>query len=139
TLLMQPETRLFPLLTDDTVPTRTGETLLFRVDGGKASYVSPLKGDSTGSPAVNRSLETLVPLAKRAAAGRAPFGAMRDYRAAPTFAAVRWIVPPGWGLVVKVDRKEALADFYQAGKLAGFAAGLPTPAPAGPPLALWRP
>jgi len=29
-LLMRPETRLFPLLTDNTVPTRTVETLLFR-------------------------------------------------------------------------------------------------------------
>jgi PAS domain S-box-containing protein len=138
TLLMRPETRLFPLLADDTVPTRTGETLLFRVDGGKPSYVSPLKGDSAGWSAVDRSLETLVPMAKRAAAGRDTFGEILDYRAAPTFAAVRWIVPPGWGLVVKVDRAEALADFYQAGKLAGFAAGFLTLALAGLLFSLWR-
>ena len=138
TLLMRPETSLFPLLTDDTVPTRTGETLLFRVDGSNPSYVSPLKGDSAGWSAVDRSLETLVLMAKRAAAGRDTFGEMLDYRAAPTFAAVRWIVPPGWGLVVKVDREEALADFYQAGKLAGFAAGFLTLALAGLLFSLWR-
>ena len=138
TLLMRPETRLFPLLTDDTAPARTGETLLFRVDGSTASYVSPLKGDPAGGTAVARSLETLGPMAKRAAAGRDMFGEMIDYRGAPTFGAVRWIVPPGWGLVVKVDRKEALADFYQAGKLAGFAAGFLTLALAGLLFSLWR-
>ena len=138
TLLMRPETRLLPLLADDTVPTRTGETLLFRVDGGKPSYASPLKGDPAGWSAVDRSLETLMPMAKRAAAGRDTFGDILDYRGAPTFAAVRWIVPPGWGLVVKVDRAEALADFYQAGKLAGFAAGFLTLALAGLLFSLWR-
>src|SRR5215831_11465145 len=117
---------------------RTGETLLFRVDGSKVSYVSPLKGDPAGGTAVARSLETLGPMAKRAAAGRDTFGEMIDYRGAPTFGAVRWIVPPGWGLVVKVDRKEALADFYQAGKLAGFAAGFLTLALAGLLFSLWR-
>src|SRR5262250_1300644 len=138
TLLMRPETRLFPLLIDDTVPTRTGETLLFRVDGPKPSYVSPLKGDSAGWSAVDRSLQTLVPLAGRAAEGRDTFGEMLDYRAAPSFAATRWIVPPGWGLVVKVDREEALADFYQAGRLAGFAAGFLPLALAGRLFSLWR-
>jgi PAS domain S-box-containing protein len=137
-LLMRPEARLFPLLTDNTVPTRTVETLLFRLDGPKPSYVSPLKGDSAGWSAIDRSLETLAPLAKRAANGRDTFGEMLDYRAAPSFAATRWIVPPGWGLVVKVDREEALADFYQAGRLAGFAAGFLTLALAGLLFSLWR-
>jgi PAS domain S-box-containing protein len=137
-LLMRPEARLFPLLIDNTVPTRTVETLLFRTDGTKPSYVSPLKGDSAGWSAIDRSLETLAPLARRAANGRNTFGEMLDYRAAPSFAATRWIVPPGWGLVVKVDREEALADFYQAGRLAGFAAGFLTLALAGLLFSLWR-
>jgi PAS domain S-box-containing protein len=137
-LLMRPEARLFPLLIDNTVPTRTVETLLFRTDGPKPSYVSPLKGDSAGWSAIDRSLETLAPLARRAANGRDTFGEMLDYRAAPSFAATRWIVPPGWGLVVKVDREEALADFYQAGRLAGFAAGFLTLALAGLLFSLWR-
>jgi PAS domain S-box-containing protein len=137
-LVMKPEARLFPLLTDETVPTRTGETLLFRADGPKPSYVSPLKGDSAGWSAVDRSLETLVPLAQRAAEGRDTFGEMFDYRAVPVFAATRWIAPAGWGLVLKVDREEALADFYQAGKLAGFGAAFLTLALGGLLLSLWR-
>jgi two-component system, cell cycle sensor histidine kinase and response regulator CckA len=137
-LAMKPEARLFPLLTDETVPTKTGETLLFRADGPKPTYISPLKGDSAGWSAVDRSLETLVPLAKRAAEGRNTFGEMFDYRAAPVFAATRWIAPAGWGLVLKVDREEALADFYQAGKLAGFGAAFLTLALGGLLLSLWR-
>ena len=137
-LAMKPEARLFPLLNDETVPTKTGETLLFRADGPKPTYISPLKGDSAGWSAVDRSLETLVPLAKRAAEGRNTFGEMFDYRAAPVFAATRWIAPAGWGLVLKVDREEALADFYQAGKLAGFGAAFLTLALGGLLLSLWR-
>ncbi len=137
-LMMRPETRLFPLLTDDTVPTKTGETLLFRADGPKPSYISPLKGDTAGWSAVDRSLEALGPLAKRAAEGRDTFGEMFDYRAAPVFAATRWIAPAGWGLVLKVDREEALADFYQAGRLAGFGAAFLTLALGGLLFSLWR-
>ena len=137
-LMMRPESRLFPLLNDETVPTKTGETLLFRADGVKPSYISPLKGDTAGWSAVDRSLETLGPLAKRAAEGRDTFGEMFDYRAAPVFAATRWIAPAGWGLVLKVDREEALADFYQAGKLAGFGAAFLTLALGGLLLSLWR-
>jgi PAS domain S-box-containing protein len=87
---------------------------------------------------VDRSLETLVPLAKQAAEGRHSFSEMFDYRAAPVFAATRWIAPAGWGLVLKVDREEALADFYQAGKLAGFGAAFLTLALGGLLLSLWR-
>jgi PAS domain S-box-containing protein len=137
-LMMRPESRLFPLLNDETVPTKTGETLLFRADGLKTSYISPLKGDTAGWSAVDRSLEALGPLAKRAAEGRDTFGEMFDYRAAPVFAATRWIAPAGWGLVLKVDREEALADFYQAGKLAGFGAAFLTLALGGLLLSLWR-
>jgi PAS domain S-box-containing protein len=137
-LTMRPESRLFPLLNDETVPTKTGETLLFRADGVKPSYISPLKGDTAGWSAVDRSLEALGPLAKRAAEGRDTFGEMFDYRAAPVFAATRWIAPAGWGLVLKVDREEALADFYQAGKLAGFGAAFLTLALGGLLLSLWR-
>ena len=36
---------------------KTGETLLFRADGLKPSYISPLRGDTAGWSAVDRSLE----------------------------------------------------------------------------------
>ena len=55
---MKPETGLFPLLTDETVPTQTGETLLFRLDATEPSYLSPLRHSPAGWAAMSRSLET---------------------------------------------------------------------------------
>ena len=43
-------------------------------------------------------------------------------RGTPVLAAARWIQGPGWGLVLKIDRDEALEDFRQARYLTGAAA-----------------
>jgi hypothetical protein len=51
---------------------------------------------------------------------------------------VRWVAPPGWGLAHKVDRDEALSEFYRAGRLAGLAATLVVLAFAGLLATLWR-
>jgi PAS domain S-box-containing protein len=118
-LRMKPESGLFPLLTDETVPTQTGETLLFRLDSTEPSYLSPLRHPAAGWAAMSRSLETLRDLAKRAQEGRDTFGEITDYRAVSTFAATRYIAPAGWGLVLKVDRDEALTSFHEQGQLAG--------------------
>jgi PAS domain S-box-containing protein len=124
-LRMKPESGLFPMLTDETVPTQTGETLLFRLDAAEPYYLSPLRHPPAGWAAMSRSLETLRELAKRAQEGRETFGEVTDYRAVTTFAATRYIAPAGWGLVLKVDRDEALAGYHQTGQLAGaVAAGL---------------
>ena len=124
-LRMKPETGLFPLLTDETVPTQTGETLLFQLDATEPSYLSPLRHPPAGWAAMSRSLETLRDLAKRAQEGQDTFGEVTDYRAVSTLAATRYIAPAGWGLVLKVDRDEALAGYHQTGQLAGaVAAGL---------------
>jgi PAS domain S-box-containing protein len=123
-LRMKPESGLFPLLTDETVPTRTGETLLFRFDGAEPSYLSPLRHNPAGWGAVSRSLEALRNLAKAAQEGRDAFvEQLTDYRAVSTFAATRYIAPANWGLVLKVDRDEALAGFHKDSQLAGAVAG----------------
>jgi len=137
TLRMRPETRLFPLLTDET-STRTGETLLFRLDAREAAYLSPLRHEAAGWAALSRSLEALRTLAAGAGDGRGAFGEVTDYRAIPVFVAVRWIADTGWGLMLKVDREEALADFYRAGKLAGAAAAFLLLALAGFLVSIWR-
>ena len=47
-LNMAPERGFYPLLTDETVPTRTGEVLLFRLDGTELTYLSPFRGTPAG-------------------------------------------------------------------------------------------
>jgi PAS domain S-box-containing protein len=136
-LRMRPETGLFPLLTDDT-SMRTGETMLFRLDGGETGYLSPLRQRPAGWAAVNRSLEALRDLARQAGAGRAAFGEISDYRAVAVFAAVRPIATTGWGLALKVDQDEAMAEFNRVGQLAGAAAAFLLLALAGFLIAFWR-
>ena len=136
TLRMKPEAGLFPLLADETVSTQTGETLLFRIDGGRAAYLSPLRRPPAGWDATSRSLDALR--AHVTAAASDGFGELVDHRAVPAFAATRWIARTGWGLVFKVDREEALAEFHRAGQLAGVAAAFLLLALAGLLISLWR-
>ncbi len=137
-LRMSPTAGLFTLLTEETVPTRTGEILLFRVDGQDANYISPFRHTPAGWASLRRSLETLSTKAREAAAGQDTFAELIDYREVPVFAATRWVAPAGWGLVLKIDQDEALADFHQSGWLAGLAAAFLTLALAAFLISLWR-
>jgi hypothetical protein len=109
-----------------------------RFDRGEGAYLSPLRYDAAGWSAVTRSVETMAAAAASAVDGRAGFAEATDYREVPVLAAVRWIEPAGWGLAHKVDRDEALSDFYRAGRLTGLAATLVVLAFAGLLLSLWR-
>ena len=59
-LTMAPERGLYPLLTDETVPTRSGEALLFRLEGNEPAYISPFRAPGAGWAASGRSLQELV-------------------------------------------------------------------------------
>jgi len=134
---LNPVTGLFPLLTEETVPTRTGEVVLFRTDGDGA-YLSPLRHPNAGWAAHRRSLETLRARAHVAPQEPEAFTETTDYREVPVFAATRWIAPAGWGLVLKIDKTEAMANFHHSGKLAGMAAAFLTLALAAFLISLWR-
>jgi PAS domain S-box-containing protein len=123
-LNMAPERSFYSLLTEETVPTRTGEALLFRRVGAELTYLSPFRGAPAGWAAQNRSLSELAAKVPATVEGKATFAELTDYRAARVFAATRWLPGPGWGLVLKIDRDEALEDFHQSGRLAGLAATL---------------
>ncbi|HET7876843.1 MAG TPA: ATP-binding protein [Methylomirabilota bacterium] len=120
-LRMLPETGLYPLLTDESSRTRTGETLVFTTEGDPV-YLSPLRQSPAGWSAVGRSLETLRDWIRAASRGQDPFGEMTDYRAVQVLGAARLIHPTGWGLVLKIDREEALEEFYRSGKFTGILA-----------------
>jgi PAS domain S-box-containing protein len=121
-LTMAPERGLYHLLTDETVPTRTGEALLFRMEGTEATYLSPFRAAGAGWSAAGRSLEQLAAKVPDAVAKQDTFGELTDYRGTPVLASTRWIPGPRWGLVLKIDRDEALEDFRQARYLTTAAA-----------------
>jgi len=106
-LVVDPRETLFPLLTDEIVPTRTGETLLVTRAGGRIVFLSPLRFGPPGTSAPSsRSVA-----AGAALEGRNSFGRFTDYRGVAVLAAVRGISPTSLGLVAKIDRDEALEHF----------------------------
>src|SRR5262245_40434937 len=136
TLETAPDTGLFPLLADERGSTGSGETLLFRVADGRATYLSPFRHQPGDAAAVFDSLEAI----RGRIRGGAPaeLGEIVDYRGVPVLAATRRITPSGWGLVFKIDRDEALAQLRRARQLAGLAAAFLLLALAGLLIGLWR-
>jgi PAS domain S-box-containing protein len=102
---------LFPLVTRDVFPTRTGETLLVRRAGDEIVYFSPLRNVAVSSPYLRVPLATAPLLAHLALESHATFAGSDDYRGVPVLAATQYIPATGWGLIRKVDRAEALEQF----------------------------
>ena len=117
-LLVDPARSLFPMLTEEPVPTRTGETVLIREEGNEAAFISPLRFAPAGVETTRRTLENPTFAAARAAlAGRETFGEFTDYRGVRVLASTRRIPLTGWGLVRKIDRAEALEDLHKTARL----------------------
>jgi PAS domain S-box-containing protein len=115
---------LFPLVTREVVPTRTGETLLLRREGSNVDYFSPLRHLPAGSPDLRFPLSAAPEPARLALEGRETFAEYNDYRGVPVLAATRHIPVTGWGLVRKIDRAEALGNFRRMAVVEVVAAGL---------------
>ncbi len=112
-LVQDPARWLFPLFEREPVPTLTGETVLAQAEDGKVLFISPLRFKPAEPLSFRLPLNTMN-LAERAAVlGRKTFGEFTDYRGTPVFAATRPIKGTDWGLVVKVDRSEALAPYHR--------------------------
>jgi two-component system, cell cycle sensor histidine kinase and response regulator CckA len=110
-LSVDPERWLYPLLRSEPVPSATGESLLVRQVGDQIEYLSPLRHRSA-QPLSFRLPTNAAPLASIAALrGEEGFKEYLDYRGVAVMGAGRRIPRTGWGLVVKVDRDEALAGF----------------------------
>jgi PAS domain S-box-containing protein len=114
---------VFPPLTLDPVRTRTGETLLLRVEGGKVVYFSPRRNSSAGSATIVGSRDTLKRVIAQAVEDRPTFGEFIDYRGVPVMASLVKFPLLSGVLVSKIDCKEALADFYHTAELEGVLAG----------------
>ncbi len=91
--------------------TRTAETVLLAMQAGKPVFISPLRHWKSGSsmPQSPEASPGRIALLER----RDLFGTYRDYRGVPVLAAARFLPDLGWGMVSKVDSKEALAVFHQ--------------------------
>ncbi len=119
-LLVNPQETLYPLLSAETVPTETGETILAMRKGADLSYLSPRRKGLTGFRAAFNEPKLAVTAAVE---GRETFGDFTDYRGVRILAATRRIPLTGWGLVSKIDRDEALTEFRHDVSAEALAAG----------------
>jgi len=76
-LIVNPYETLFPLVTAETVPTKTGETVLMMRKGDEVFFLSPLRNGPAGLHVV---LNRTGFAAKAALEGRRTFGGYIDYR-----------------------------------------------------------
>ncbi len=136
-LAMPMDTGLAAVVKNATAATRTGETVLFRFDHDPA-YLTPLRHASAGFQSDLRSVEAVAKLIGRVGGTEIAFGELADYRGEAVFVSARRLDPPGWALALKIDVNEALAEFYQSGRLAGIAAGFLTVALGALLIGLWR-
>jgi PAS domain S-box-containing protein len=114
-LQIDPKRSLLPILMAERVATRSGETLLLRREGNEVIFLSPLRGAPLIQGFLRRSLSVLT--AETGREGKSLSGESLDYRGVPVLSAERRIPLTDWILVSKIDRDEALEDFYQRARL----------------------
>ncbi|OYV95339.1 MAG: hypothetical protein B7Z68_07270, partial [Acidobacteria bacterium 21-70-11] len=129
---------VYPMLLAQPVPTSTGEAVLVRHEGDRVRFLSPLRYRQVAPLAYSRPLAPPGLAAEAVAEGRQGFFAYADYRGAPVFAATRTVAGTPWGLVVKVDRVEALARFHKSASATAVFLGLITAALALAGFGFWR-
>lgn len=123
-VVTSPDRWMYPLLQSEPLPTRTGESLLLERDGAQILYLSPL-GHHMNAPLNLRVAYDQPGLAGRLAVdGIETFGEFEDYRGVRVLSATKAIRGTPWGLVAKVDTREALAEYRRTLALSLFALGL---------------
>ncbi|MFN8095312.1 MAG: GAF domain-containing protein [Vicinamibacteria bacterium] len=104
-LSADPGRLLFPLLRRETAPTRSGTCALVTREAGDVVYLSPLRD----RPAGWRVPVSRAGTAAAVALGGAPrAGRFDDERGRAVLAAVRPVAGRPWGLLVRIERDEAL-------------------------------
>jgi PAS domain S-box-containing protein len=120
-LVDDPSRSLWGILRREPIASRTGEAILVADGGGVPSFLSPLRGLAPGVRPSPEALAASGLAARRALEGEERFGEFVDYRGERVWAAVRRIARTRWGLVVKIDRAEALHGLASGRRWASLA------------------
>ncbi|MEW5770760.1 MAG: ATP-binding protein [Pseudomonadota bacterium] len=105
---VDPARSLYPLLRSWPLPSRTGESLLVRHEGGRVLFLNELRHRSDAALRLSLPLSAPGLPSARALRGE-PFVVGEDYAGIPVIAATTPIPGTDWMLVAKVDQEEALA------------------------------
>jgi len=117
-----PARRLLPLLASGIVGTRTAETLLAARRGNDIVCLAPPHYEFGAAAGFSPPEGSLAFAVREGLEGREGFGEFAGRQGTRVLAATRQLPLPGWCLVHKIDREEALAGFQRAAKLDGLAA-----------------
>ena len=119
-----PNLWLYPYLAMRPMAALSAETLLAQADGDDIVFLSPLL-HNPAPPLTFRRPANIARFAAVAAVHQPEsFGAFVDYRYEPVFAATVRLEHAPWGIVVKVDQREALADYRQEVRHTGATAAV---------------
>jgi PAS domain S-box-containing protein len=117
-----PNKWLYPYLAMRPMAALSAETVLVRREGDDIVYLSPLRHHPAPPLTFRRPANVTGFAALAAVEGREGFGEYVDYRNEPVFAAVVRLDRAPWGLVVKVDQRDALATYRREIRRTGAAA-----------------
>ncbi len=103
-------TPVYKLIQDATGLGKTGEVVVGKKSGNEVVYLNPLRHEpNTVMKKINIGEEAGGPI-QEAVQGRSGAGQLIDYRGKKVIAAWRYIPSLDWGMVAKIDTKEAFAD-----------------------------
>jgi PAS domain S-box-containing protein len=112
-------TPVYKLIQDTTGLGNTGEVLIGKKTGNQLVYLNPLRHDPNA--ALKRKIDIGSEIGRpmqEAIQGRTGSGLSTDYRGKKVIAAWRHIPSLDWGLVAKIDTREAFADVTNLRNLA---------------------
>ncbi len=116
---------VYKILEDADNPSRTGETLLGKKEGGEVVFLNPLRFDPGAALKRRVTIGAATGAAIQAAAqGGNGSGRTIDYRGKPVVVAWRYIPSLSWGIVAKIDAEEAFAEITKLRKLAAVILGI---------------
>jgi PAS domain S-box-containing protein len=117
-----PNKWLYPYLGLRPMAAASAETVLVRREGDGIVFLNPLRHNPAPPLTFRRPANAAHLAATAAVEGRGGFDAFLDYRNEPVFAAVARLDRAPWGIVVKVDQREALAGYWQEARRTGATA-----------------
>lgn len=112
-------TPVYKLIQDTTGLGKTGEVLVASKTGNQAVFLNPLRHDPKAALKRKTAIgdpSNGIPM-QHAVQGGTGSGLSIDYRGEPVIAAWRYVPSMGWGLVAKIDTREAFADVQNLGNL----------------------
>jgi len=120
-ITVDPSRFLFPLVTSETIPTKTGEYMLVARVDNRFEILSPLRHPPAPPLSIRIPWEKAPRLGRLAIEGVNTSGEFTDFRGVPVIAVARHISGTV-GLVRKIDRSEAFADYRTQARTEGLLA-----------------